>query len=97
VLHGELFEQRFEALRRKRQRNDGSKGRPFSGMHKVILERLPPHAQRDSANFQSVCSTMHCCQGTGGDGLGLHSGRRKFPAADLHGILKHQAGMIALK
>lgn len=35
VLHGELFEQRFEALRRKRPRDDGSKGRPFSGMHKV--------------------------------------------------------------
>lgn len=36
VLHGEKFEQAFDAMRRKkRPRSDGSKGRPFSGMHKV--------------------------------------------------------------
>lgn len=36
VLHGERFEQAFDAMRRKkRMRKDGSKSRPFSGMHKV--------------------------------------------------------------
>ena len=39
MLDGELFEQRFNALRRKRARyrDDESKGRPFSGMHKHFL------------------------------------------------------------
>ncbi len=36
VLDGQLFEEAFNAMRRKkRPRNDTSRGRPFSGMHKV--------------------------------------------------------------
>ncbi|EKX39692.1 hypothetical protein GUITHDRAFT_154346, partial [Guillardia theta CCMP2712] len=34
VIDGELFSQRFDELRRKRDRDDGSNGRPFSRMHK---------------------------------------------------------------
>jgi len=34
VVDGELFERRFDELRRKRDRDDGSNGRPFSRMHK---------------------------------------------------------------
>jgi hypothetical protein len=34
VIDGELFERRFHELRRKRDRDDGSNGRPFSRMHK---------------------------------------------------------------
>jgi hypothetical protein len=34
VIDGGLFERRFDELRRKRDRDDGSNGRPFSRMHK---------------------------------------------------------------
>lgn len=34
VINGALFERRFDELRRKRGRDDGSHGRPFSRMHK---------------------------------------------------------------
>jgi hypothetical protein len=34
VIDGALFERRFHELRRKRDRDDGSNGRPFSRMHK---------------------------------------------------------------
>jgi len=34
VTDGGLFERRFDELRRKRDRDDGSNGRPFSRMHK---------------------------------------------------------------
>jgi hypothetical protein len=34
VIDGALFERRFDELRRKRDRDDGSNGRPFSRMHK---------------------------------------------------------------
>ena len=34
VVDGEMFERRFDELRRKRDRDDGSNGRPFSRMHK---------------------------------------------------------------
>ncbi len=34
VLDGALFERRFDELRRKRDREDGGNGRPFSRMHK---------------------------------------------------------------
>ena len=44
VIDAELFESRFDALRRKRVRDDGSKGRPFSRMHKVRCgERASRH------------------------------------------------------
>jgi hypothetical protein len=34
VVDGTLFERRFDELRRKRDRDDGGNGRPFSRMHK---------------------------------------------------------------
>ena len=34
VVNGDLFEQRFNDLRRKRDRDDDAGGRPFSRMHK---------------------------------------------------------------
>ena len=62
VVDGEMFERRFDELRRKRDRDDGSNGRPFSRMHNFyILERGDKWAKTGTQpSAASVCWFSLC-------------------------------------
>eukprot|EP00281_Chroomonas_sp_CCMP1168_P006853 CAMPEP_0206266788 /NCGR_PEP_ID=MMETSP0047_2-20121206/30786_1 /ASSEMBLY_ACC=CAM_ASM_000192 /TAXON_ID=195065 /ORGANISM="Chroomonas mesostigmatica_cf, Strain CCMP1168" /LENGTH=721 /DNA_ID=CAMNT_0053694915 /DNA_START=12 /DNA_END=2177 /DNA_ORIENTATION=+ len=52
VIDGALFEKRFDELRRKRDRDDGSNGRPFSRMHKYYKLLSGERWAKTGARFQ---------------------------------------------
>lgn len=63
VIDGGLFERRFDELRRKRDRDDGSNGRPFSRMHKYY--KLAVGERWAKTVKLHVASALHyyaCCQ-----------------------------------
>jgi len=51
VVDGAMFEKRFDELRRKRDRDDGSNGRPFSRMHKYYKLEAGERWAKTGARF----------------------------------------------
>eukprot|EP00286_Rhodomonas_abbreviata_P011588 CAMPEP_0181339324 /NCGR_PEP_ID=MMETSP1101-20121128/29187_1 /TAXON_ID=46948 /ORGANISM="Rhodomonas abbreviata, Strain Caron Lab Isolate" /LENGTH=758 /DNA_ID=CAMNT_0023450269 /DNA_START=69 /DNA_END=2346 /DNA_ORIENTATION=- len=51
VVDGALFEKRFDELRRKRDRDDGTSGRPFSRMHKYYKLEAGERWAKTGARF----------------------------------------------